>query len=85
MKEFIYTIKDEMGIHARPAGLLVKLANKFKSDIKIKKDETEINLNRLIQLMSLQVKYGDEVTIKVDGEDEELAISEIEQFMTENL
>jgi phosphocarrier protein HPr len=85
MKEFTYTIKDEMGIHARPAGYLVKLANKFKSDITIKKDSEEINLNKLIQIMSLQVKYGNEVIIKANGEDEDLAVFEIEKYMSENL
>jgi phosphocarrier protein HPr len=85
MKEFTYIVKDELGIHARPAGMLVKLTTKFKSDVKIKKGTSEINLNRLIQLMSLQVKHGDEVTIKANGEDEDLAILEIEKFMVNNL
>jgi phosphocarrier protein len=85
MKEFSYVINDELGIHARPAGLLVKMAGKYKSQISIEKDGKEIDLRRLIQLMSLQVKYNDEVTIKAEGEDESLAIIEIEKFIKENL
>jgi phosphocarrier protein HPr len=85
VKQFSYTIKDSLGIHARPAGLLVKLAGQFKSKVTIKKGDKEIGLDRLIQLMSLQVKCGNEVTIKADGDDENMAVLEIEKYMKENL
>lgn len=85
MREFRYVIKDSQGIHARPAGLLVKLVSTFSSKITIAKDAKEMDAKRLLGVMSLGVKKGDEISIKADGEDEDLAISEIEKFLKENL
>ena len=55
MKTFEYTIKDELGIHARPAGLLVKEAKKFESECTITKDGKTKKLTQLMMLMSLGV------------------------------
>ena len=73
MKEFSYTVKDKVGIHARPAGLIVKLCKEFKSEIYIKKDEKEVKADKLIAIMSLGIKEGDTVTVFINGEDEEEA------------
>ena len=85
MKEFSYTIKDELGIHARPAGLLVKEAAKFSSDVKLKKDDKEVDAKRIIGVMSLGTKQGETVTITANGDDEEQAITAIKEFMENNL
>ncbi|HJB28155.1 MAG TPA: HPr family phosphocarrier protein [Candidatus Blautia faecavium] len=85
MKEFTYTIKDEIGIHARPAGLLVKTAKKFQSKVTIQKGEKSADASKLMALMGLAVKCGDEVKFTIDGPDEEAAAAELEQFMKENL
>lgn len=86
MKEFTYTIKDEIGIHARPAGNLVKLIKGFSSSVTIEKDgKPPINATALMKLMSLGVKCGDTVKFSIDGEDEEAAAKAIEEFMTANL
>ena len=71
MKEFTYTIKDEQGIHARPAGILVKAIAKKTSDIKIKKagDTREVNAKSIMAVMSLGVNKGNEVIITAEGED----------------
>ena len=84
MKEFTYTIKDEIGIHARPAGLLVKTAKKFQSKVTIQKGEKSADASKLMALMGLAVKCG-EVKFTIDGPDEETAAAELEQFMKENL
>mgnify|MGYP000493195568 CR=1 FL=1 len=63
MKSFEYTIKDELGIHARPAGMLVKEAKKFASECTITKDGKTKKLTQLMMLMSLGVKQGDTVTV----------------------
>ena len=80
MKTFDYTIKDELGIHARPAGLLVKEAKKFTSDCTITKDGKTKKLTQLMMLMSLGVKNGDTVTISAEGEDEDAAIEALKDF-----
>lgn len=85
MKAFNYIIKDELGIHARPAGLLAKEAKKFESKIKIKKGEKEVLATQLMMLMGLGVKNGEEVTVSVDGADEEEAFAAMEAFFHANL
>ena len=86
MKEFTYTIKDEIGIHARPAGNLVKLIKEFSSSIMIEKEgKPAINGTALMKLMGLGVKCGDTLKFTVEGEDEEAAAKAIEDFMNENL
>lgn len=85
MKEFNYIIKDALGIHARPAGLLVKKASTFKSDISLVKGEKAVDSKKIFGLMSLGVKQGDEIIVKISGEDEAEALLAIEEFISENL
>lgn len=85
MRTFEYTIKDELGIHARPAGLLVKEAKKFESECTITKDGKTKKLTQLMMLMSLGVKQGDTVTISVDGADEDAAVAALKEFFENNL
>ena len=85
MKTFEYTIKDELGIHARPAGLLVKEAKKYESECTITKDGKTKKLTQLMMLMSLGVKQGDIVTVTAEGADEEKAIEALKQFFEANL
>lgn len=85
MKTFEYTIKDELGIHARPAGLLVKEAKKFESEFTITKDGKTKKLTQLMMLMSLGVKQGDTVTVTAEGADEEAAAAALKEFFENNL
>jgi len=85
MKTFEYTIKDPIGIHARPAGLLAKAAKAFGSTITITKGEKSAAVTKTMALMGLGVKCGDTVTVTVEGDDEDAAASAIEAFLNENL
>ena len=85
MKEFTYTVKDRVGIHARPAGLLVKLVKDFKSEVYIEKEERRIKADRLIAVMNMGIKQGDTVTVSIEGTDEEEAYNVIYSFFKENL
>ena len=85
MKQFEYTIKDEVGIHARPAGLLVKEAKKYASKIEVVKDGKAAVCSKLMALMSLGVKCGDTVTFRVEGDDEDTAFEGIKAFVEGNL
>lgn len=85
MKEFKYVITDPEGIHARPAGLLVKQAAGYKSDIKIGKGEKSADAKRIFGVMGLGVKNGEEIFMTADGEDEDTAITELEAFFKANL
>ena len=85
MKEFKYVIKDEQGIHARPAGLFVKEAAAFPCKVTIEKDGKEADAKRIFAVMGLAVKCGQEITLKTDGENEEEAMNKLSAFLEENL
>lgn len=85
MKEFSYVITDEIGIHARPAGMLVKEAKAFSSKITLEANGKKADATKLMAVMSLGVKTGAAVVIKAEGDDEEAAIAQIEKFMKANL
>lgn len=85
MKQFTYTIKDELGVHARPAGLLVKLAKKYASKVTIEKDGETCDMRKLMAVMGLGIKQGETITVTVEGEDETVAAEEIAAFLNENV
>ena len=85
MKEFQYTVKDACGIHARPAGLLVKTVKGFASSATLEKDGKSCDMRKLMALMGMGVKQGETVTIKVEGDDEEAAAAAVQKFLTENV
>lgn len=85
MKTFNYVITDEVGLHARPAGLLVKEAGKYAAGVTISCNGKEADGKRLLALMGLGVKQGDEVSVSVSGEDEEAAAGKLEEFFKTNL
>ena len=85
MKEFQYTVKDACGIHARPAGLLVKTVKGFASNVTLEKDGKSCDMRKLMALMGMGVKQGETVTVKVEGDDEEAAAAAVQKFLTENV
>lgn len=85
MKEFYYTVKDPVGIHARPAGMLAKRAKEFSSEIMIEKDGKSASATRLMSVMGLCIRCGDRIRVTVSGEDEETAARELERFFEESL
>ncbi len=85
MKSFNYVVKDEVGIHARPAGILAKEVKNFgDSRITIKKGEKEAEAKKLMAVMGLGVKCGDEVTVSVEGGDEDAVLEKIRKFFEDN-
>lgn len=85
MKEFTYVITDPEGIHARPAGELVKVAKEFSSKITLTKDGKSGDCKKIFGIMALAVKNGNEVTLTFDGEDEEAACEKVSAFMKANM
>ena len=73
MKEITFTVKDALGLHARPAGLLVKLVQGMDSDCTITLERTgkSASLKRVLAVMGLGVKGGDTVTVLLQGGDEQ--------------
>ncbi len=85
MEKIDYIIKDELGIHARPAGLLVKEAGKYQSVIKIRKGDKEADAKRIFSIMGLGCKCADEIEVTAEGLDEKEAIQGMEAFLKEQL
>lgn len=85
MREFKYVITDPEGIHARPAGDLVKEAKKYECVIKLTKDGKTGDCKKIFGIMGLAVKNGNEVTMTFEGTDEDTACEAIEAFMKANL
>ena len=86
MKQFTYTITDPVGIHARPAGLLVKAAKALDSTVTITKaDGKSAAATKLMAVMGLGVKTGETITFTIEGGDEEASAAAMEQFCKENM
>ena len=83
MKEFKHVITDPMGMHARPAGMLVKAVAPFASNITAPTGTADAR--RLMALMKLAAKQGMELTVTVEGADEEKAAAELKAFLEANL
>jgi len=85
MKEFKHVIGDPLGMHARPAGMLVKAAAGYSSRIMVAAPTGSADAKRLLALMRLAAKQGAELTVTVEGADEEKAARELQAFLAENL
>ncbi len=85
MKSFNYVITDEIGIHARPAGLLVKEAKNFECAITLHHEGKSADARKLMGVMALGIKNGAAVTVECEGADEDLAVNAMEAFFKNNL
>lgn len=86
MKKFEYTVQEPSGLHARPAGLLVKAAKALDSTITVKNPAGKSAVaTKLMAVMGLGIKQGDAITVTVDGGDEEVSTATMERFFSENL
>jgi phosphocarrier protein len=85
LKQFEYTVKNEEGLHARPAGILAKEAKKYESKVTITNESGKsAEVTKLIRVMALGVKNGQNVTVTVEGPDEETTFEEVKAFFEEN-
>ena len=85
MKEFSVKVNDPVGIHARPAGMLVKESSQYVSDITIILGEKSANAKKIFSVMQLAAKHGDTLKIIIKGEDEETAAENLKHFFNNNL
>jgi len=85
MKKFDYTITDELGIHARPAGMLVKEAAKFEADVILECKDKSGDAKRIFTVMGMGIKQNDTVTVNINGVDEVDAKEALEEFFKNNL
>ena len=85
MKEIKYVITDPLGMHARPAGMLVKAVAPFASQITVTAPTGTADARRLMALMRLAAKQGMELTFTIEGADEETAATQLQAFLSANL
>ena len=85
MKEIKYVITDPLGMHARPAGMLVKAVAPYASKITVTAPTGTADAKRLMALMRLAAKQGMELTVKVENGDEEAVAAELKAFLEANL
>lgn len=85
MQTFTYVITDEAGLHARPAGTLAKAAKAYSSKVMINCNGKSAEATKLMALLSLGIKKGTEITVTVEGSDEETAAVELKDMFTNNL
>ncbi|MCK4665659.1 HPr family phosphocarrier protein [Candidatus Dependentiae bacterium] len=80
MKEETIIIKNELGLHARPAAMLVKLSTSFDSEVELEVNEIKVNAKSIMGVLMLGANQGTEVIIRANGDDEEQALKEIKQL-----
>ncbi len=85
MKEFTHVIADPLGLHARPAGMLVKACAGYASTVTVTAPTGKADAKRLMAVMRLAAKQGMELTVSVEGADEEKAAAELKAFLEANL
>ena len=86
MKKISYTVQDALGLHARPAGLLAKLAKEYPdASITVTKNGKTVKATQLIMLMGMCVKCGDTIEVAAEGPAEEKAICAVQDFLCSHL
>ncbi|MBN1326980.1 MAG: HPr family phosphocarrier protein [Candidatus Cloacimonetes bacterium] len=73
-------VENELGMHARPATLIVKAASKYRSDFRIRMEDMEINGKSIMGVMTLAAEFGSNLELIADGVDEEYLINEIAEL-----
>ena len=79
-----FVIRNKLGLHARPAALFVRTANRFQSDITIQKGKQKVNGKSIMGVMMLAAGPGSHLTIRISGPDALHAMAEIEKLMDHN-
>ena len=85
MREMKYVITDPLGMHARPAGMLVKAAAPYSSKITVTSPAGTADARHMMALMRLAAKQGTELTITIEGDDEDKAAAGLQAFLSANL
>ena len=85
MEIITYKINDPVGLHARPAGLLVKESSKYNSEIMIECNGKCADSKKIFSVMNLGARCGDELKIHITGNDEKITAKKIKEFLKENL
>ena len=75
-------IKNKQGLHARPAALFVQIANKYESDVTVRKGNEEVNGKSIMGVMTLAAEKDSKITLKINGPDAQEAMQELETLIS---
>ena len=78
------TVTNKLGVHARPAGMIVDITGQAKSDVSIVYEGSKANAKSILNVMMLAIPTGSEVKFEVDGEDEETIVQQLEQLFNDH-
>jgi phosphotransferase system HPr (HPr) family protein len=84
MQEVTLCVRHEVGLHARPAAVFVQTAKRFKSVVKVGKDDMEVDAKSILSILTLGVNQNTVITIKAEGEDEEQAVTALQELVENN-
>ena len=84
MREITLTLRNQVGLHARPAALFVQAAKNFKSTIKVSKDDRTVDAKSILSVLTLGAESGAVITIRAEGDDEDLAIAGLQKLIESN-
>ena len=79
-----FVINNKLGLHARPAALFVQTANKFNSEIEVRKGRQKVNGKSIMGIMMLAAGVGTPITVRITGDDAELAMTELSNLIENN-
>jgi phosphocarrier protein len=79
-----FVIQNKLGLHARPAALLVQTANRFKSEVEIQKGRQKVNGKSIMGIMTLAAGAGTPITVRINGDDAATAMEEISKLIASN-
>ena len=74
-------VQNKMGIHARPAAMIVRITNKFRAEVLVEKDEEQVNGKSIMGLMMLAAAQGSELTVSTQGDDAEQALAALRELV----
>lgn len=84
MLDKTYTLGNKLGIHARPAAEIVKIAGKFSSKVFLVSGAKRVDAKSLLMVMSLGAKNGTEITVQIEGDDEQAAMTALDELFANN-
>jgi phosphocarrier protein HPr len=85
MMERTVTLRSKSGLHARPAAIFVQRAKEFRSQVTLTKNGKTANAKSILSVLTLGAEQGDQVALKVDGEDAEVALDKLASLLEEDL
>ena len=83
MIERTFTVQNKMGLHARPAAMLVRTLQKFDSQVRLRKDDQEVDGKSIMGILTLTAEYGSALTVLAEGFDEQGVIDALDRFFTQ--